>query len=46
MLLTDGSSTPTVTIYHGGYGLCSADTITILGSSLGSSTDLVLELRH
>ena len=39
---TDGSSTPTVTIYHGGTGFVVGNTITIPGSSLGSSTDLVL----
>jgi len=41
-VVTDGSSTPTVTIYHGGTGFNSSDTITIPGSSLGSSSDLVL----
>ena len=41
-VVTDGSSTPTVTIYHGGTGFVVADTITIPGSSLGSSSDLVL----
>jgi len=41
-VVTDGSSTPTVTIYHGGTGFLVADTITIPGSSLGSSSDLVL----
>ena len=39
---TDGSSTPTVTIYHGGTGFVVGNTITIPGSSLGSSSDLVL----
>src|SRR5210317_554396 len=41
-VVTDGSSTPTVTIYHGGTGFVTSDTITILGSTLGSSSDLVL----
>jgi hypothetical protein len=31
-VVTDGSSTPTVTIYHGGYRICCSDTITIPGS--------------
>jgi len=41
-VITDGSSTPTVTIYHGGTGFNLSDTITISGASLGGSTDLVL----
>jgi hypothetical protein len=41
-IVTDGSSTPTVTIYHGGTGFVVADTITINGSSLGGSSNLVL----
>jgi hypothetical protein len=41
-VVLDGSSTPTVTIYHGGTGFAVGNTITIPGSSLGSSTDLVL----
>jgi len=41
-VVCDGSSTPTVTIYHGGAGFVVSDTITIPGSSLGSSSDLVL----
>jgi len=41
---TDGSSTPTVTIYHGGYGHAVADTITISGSSLGGSTNLTFRV--
>ena len=41
-VVTDGSSTPTVTIYHGGTGFVVSDTITIPGSSLGSSSNLVL----
>ena len=36
-VVTDGSSTPTVTIYHGGAGFVVGNTITIPGSSLGSS---------
>ena len=39
---TDGSSTPSVTIYHGGTGFVTSDTITIAGSSLGSSSDLTV----
>ena len=41
-IVTDGSSTPTVTIYHGGTGFVVNDTITIPGTSLGSSSNLVL----
>ena len=41
---TDGSSTPTVTVYHGGYGHAVADTITISGSSLGGSTNLTFRV--
>ena len=41
-VVTDGSSTPTVTIYNGGTGFAVGNTITIPGSSLGSSSDLVL----
>ena len=40
---TDGSSTPSVTVYHGGTGFGTSQTVTIPGSSLGSSSDLVLE---
>ena len=41
-VVTDGSSTPTVTIYHGGAGFVVGNTITIPGSSLGNSSNLVL----
>jgi hypothetical protein len=41
-VVTDGSSSPTVTIYHGGTGFVVGNTITILGTSLGSSSNLVL----
>ena len=41
-VVTDGSSSPTVTIYNGGAGFVVGNTITIPGSSLGSSSDLVL----
>jgi hypothetical protein len=41
-VVCDGSSTPTVTIYHGGTGFVVGNTITIPGSSLGSSSNLVL----
>src|SRR6056300_1515286 len=41
---TDGSSTPTVTIYHGGYGYTAAETITISGSDIGSATDLTFNV--
>jgi hypothetical protein len=42
---TDGSSTPTVTVYHGGYGYA-ADNITISGANIGggATTDLVLDI--
>jgi len=41
---TDGSSTPTVAIYNGGYGYIVAETITIPGSSLGSSSNLTFNV--
>ncbi len=41
-VVCDGSSTPTVTIYHGGAGFVVGNTITIPGTSLGSSSNLVL----
>jgi hypothetical protein len=41
---TDGSSTPTVTVYHGGYGYTIAETITIAGSNIGSATDLTFNV--
>ena len=41
---TDGSSTPTVTIYHGGYGYTAGETITISGSDIGSATDLTFNV--
>jgi len=43
-IVTDGSSTPTVTIYHGGTGFVVSDQITISGTSIGSSSDLVLSI--
>jgi len=39
---TDGSSTPSVTIYHGGYGHVTSDVITFDGSNFGGSTDIQL----
>ncbi len=41
-VVTDGSSTPTVTVYHGGHGYVANDTVTIAGSDLGGSSDLKL----
>jgi len=41
---TDGSSTPTVTVYHGGYGYTIAETITIAGSDIGGATDLLFNV--
>jgi len=41
---TDGSSTPSVTIYHGGFNYTAAETITIPGSSLGGSSDLTFNV--
>jgi hypothetical protein len=41
-IVTDGSSTPTVTIYHGGHGFVSGDTITFAGSSIGNATDITV----
>ena len=41
---TDGSSTPSVTVYHGGYGYTAAETITISGSDIGGATDLTFNV--
>jgi hypothetical protein len=43
---TDGSSTPTVTVYHGGYGYTAAETITISGANIGggATTDLTFDV--
>jgi len=35
-VVQDGSSAPTVTIYHGGYGFASSDTITIPANQIGT----------
>src|SRR6056300_397247 len=43
-VVTDGSSTPTVTITNGGSSHAASDTITIAGSQLGSSTDLTFNV--
>lgn len=43
-VVTDGSSTPTVTVYHGGYGHAIDDTITIAGSNIGSASDLTFDV--
>jgi len=39
-VVTDGSSTPTITIYHGGYNFAVSDTITIPGTSLGGAANI------
>jgi hypothetical protein len=41
-IIRDGSSTPSITIYHGGYDYLVGDTITILGSSLGGSSNITV----
>jgi len=42
-VVQDGSSDPTVTIYHGGYGYAVSNTITIPAASIGNpGTDLTL----
>jgi len=43
-VITDGSSTPTVSITSGGSGHAAGDTITIAGSQLGSSSDLTFNV--
>ena len=43
-ITTYGSSTPTVTIYHGGTGFATSQTITIAGSTIGGASDLVLNI--
>jgi len=43
-VITDGSSTPTVTIYHGGTGFATGETVTISGSNIGSATDITLSV--
>ena len=40
-IVRDGSSTPTIAIYHGGYKYQVGDTITILGTQIGNCSDLV-----
>jgi hypothetical protein len=37
-IVTDGSSTPSITIYHGGYGYLAGDEITILGTAIGGTS--------
>ena len=41
---TDGSSTPSVTIYNGGAHHAVSDTITVQGSSIGGSSDLTFQV--
>jgi hypothetical protein len=41
-IVLDGSSTPSITIYHGGYDYLIGDTITILGSVLGGSSNITV----
>ena len=43
-VITDGSSTPTVSITSGGSGHAAGDTITVAGSQLGSSTNLTFNV--
>jgi len=43
-IIKDGSSIPTVTVYHGGYNYTSGDTITIASSGIGGGTDLTFNV--
>ena len=43
-VVTDGSSTPTVTVYHGGQGHAVNDTITILGSDVGGASNITVDV--
>ena len=43
-VVTDGSSTPTVTLISGGSGHAAGDTLTFAGSSLGGSSDLTFNV--
>ena len=40
-IVRDGSSTPTISVYHGGYKYQVGDTITILGTQIGNCSDLI-----
>jgi hypothetical protein len=41
-VVTDGSSTPTITVYHGGSGYVGSETITIEGSVIGGASAINL----
>ena len=41
-IVKDGSSVPTITVVHGGFDYAVSNTITILGTSIGGGSDLVL----
>ena len=41
-IVADGSSTPSVTVYHGGTGFATSDTLTIPSASLGGNSDITL----
>ena len=43
-VVTDGSSTPTVTIIESGHGYAASDTITFNGSSTGNSSNVTVEV--
>jgi hypothetical protein len=43
-VVTDGSSTPTVTIYNGGYGYVAAEQITISAAVIGGASDLTFNV--
>jgi len=43
-VVTDGSSTPTVTIYNGGYGYVAAEQITISAAVIGGASDLTFSV--
>jgi hypothetical protein len=41
-VVSDGSSSPTVTIVHGGYNYAVGNTVTFSGANIGGSTNLIL----
>jgi hypothetical protein len=43
-ITTDGSSTPTVSVYHGGEHYAVGDTITISGTDIGGANNMVVEV--
>ena len=43
-ITTDGSSTPSITLYHGGWGHVVDDTITIAGSDIGGASAITFDV--